>query len=70
MPTLESYDVFLLEKGTKFALISQTFNIIQPQPVVTTNHLQGQVHRRQKLQNWTRFQEYTIGLGSQILKPL
>ena len=39
MPANRSYDVFLLEKGTKFTLISQSYNLIQHQPTLTlTRH--------------------------------
>ena len=37
MPANKSYDVFLLEKGTKFTLISQLYHIIQTQPTLTLN---------------------------------
>ena len=39
MPTTGSYDVYLLEKGTKFAMISQSFPTFQPQPVLTINRV-------------------------------
>ena len=39
MPANLSYDVFLLEKGTKLTLISQSYNLIQQQPTLTlTRH--------------------------------
>ena len=39
MPANRSYDVFLLERGTKLTLISQSYNLIQHQPSLTlTRH--------------------------------
>ena len=39
MPQNGSYDVFLLERGTKLTLISQSFNLLQHQPSLTlTRH--------------------------------
>ena len=39
MPANRSYDVFLLERGTKLTLISQSFNLMQHQPTLTlTRH--------------------------------
>ena len=39
MPGNRSYDVFLLERGTKLTLISQSFNLMQHQPTLTlTRH--------------------------------
>ena len=35
MPGNISYDIFLLEKGTKLTLISQSYNLIQQQPSLT-----------------------------------
>ena len=39
MSTTGSYDVYLLEKGTKFALISQSFATFQSQPALTINRV-------------------------------
>ena len=39
MSANRSYDVFLLERGTKLTLISQSYNLIQHQPTLTlTRH--------------------------------
>ena len=39
MPANQSYDIFLLERGTKLTLISQSFNLIHHQPTFTlTRH--------------------------------
>ena len=39
MPQNRSYDVFLLERGTKLTLISQSYNLLQHQPSLTlTRH--------------------------------
>ena len=39
MPQNGSYDVFLLERGTKLTLISQSYNLLQHQPSLTlTRH--------------------------------
>ena len=39
MPANRSYDVFLLERGTKLTLISQSYDLIQHQPTLTlTRH--------------------------------
>ena len=39
MPTIGSYDVYLLEKGTKFTLVSQSFSSFPSQPTLTINRV-------------------------------
>ena len=39
MSTTGSYHVYLLEKGTKFALISQSFSAFQSHPALTINRV-------------------------------